>query len=959
MDVKCVLSQKAFDAFCEKFHIPEEVHPVLPNRGDTIHERPAGKIVLYTRFFNFANFRLPLSTFLVDILSKRSDNVPVYYTKPFDSLKNWNDHFFWVIVHTAKKATRDPALVAAEFNLQDYATLVAHPSPFQKFPEEFLCLVGLSRHYILDEETYPRFMHKNGEGGDGSLCFHSYSGSYLIAPDRVDSELETSIDRLFYEGGSGSQAGKGGSTGVEEGTNVQPVIEATSIVTEDVAPLQPRRQMKRKTVVAYAGGSLHPPKKLWEDHGTSSGPSVVGKSRSVVQRLLVGAVLNVEVRDEPIPTLPFVTSSVSATLEHEGGDHIDSAEVDSLVKSFVLVMTNFTITTSTADPVVVVKKKIVKPSLFVVDSSSAGGVDHNAVNIPRWSVTNGSRLDDGRVCREMVDEFALPTFFASVRGMKHNQLFTEFNVRAAHQMSLSAVVRMRAEYNIKEKRRLKFAIEEKDELLKARDREIENIKSHIVLKKAEATEAIRLCDEASNFVAVEKSLRDEVNIVNELNTILEKERDALDVKVADLEASTVIKEREMTNLSAQLTFVKSHNDILVDQVSSSRLQEKLSNYENLTERLKEFQDAQLKVMNAKFDKLYVDFVEMALHLDERFYHHLLTTISGRRWLLTHGMKLAITKCLHSPKYISALGAAIGKAIEKGMQDRLSAGITHGMEETLAERLGLTESQPHVDQLMVHIHHLPDQVVVGASALLLALNVSSSRVWKINENIANHSLALRDVFVLLAEPLSATALTDTKGTSNIISATANTTMALSTTSASTIIVAPISVDDYEVTGTDDQAGANGNANPFPNVDDAKLNIPFTFITSYGPSHLRPSFPVSSARLASLLRYTSFTYCCFFSPFFQEIEFDFQTSLFCTKSTFVVLSVGMPISARITASVLYVNENGVSLLLDFIIVRESESADDMVKVALLGAKGKMDGCDDDWMLLTKVTQQAHIC
>ncbi|GJS50011.1 hypothetical protein Tco_0600132 [Tanacetum coccineum] len=43
------------------------------------------------------------------------------------------------------------------------------------------------------------------------------------------------------------------------------------------------------------------------------------------------------------------------------------------------------------------------------------------------------------------------------------------------------------------------------------------------------------------------------------------------------------------------------------------------------------------------------------------------------------------------------------------------------------------------------------------------------------------------------------------------------------------VTPISVDDYEVTGTDDQATTNenvddGNANPFPNVDDAELNIP---------------------------------------------------------------------------------------------------------------------------------------
>nr|GFB55334.1 hypothetical protein [Tanacetum cinerariifolium] len=46
--------------------------------------------------------------------------------------------------------------------------------------------------------------------------------------------------------------------------------------------------------------------------------SVGGKSQSAVQRLLAGVVRNAEVRGEAIPTLPFVTSFVSATLEREG-----------------------------------------------------------------------------------------------------------------------------------------------------------------------------------------------------------------------------------------------------------------------------------------------------------------------------------------------------------------------------------------------------------------------------------------------------------------------------------------------------------------------------------------------------------------------------------------------------------------------------------------------------------------
>ncbi|GKG23510.1 hypothetical protein Tco_0391546, partial [Tanacetum coccineum] len=63
--------------------------------------------------------------------------------------------------------------------------------------------------------------------------------------------------------------------------------------------------------------------KLREDHGTSTGPSVAGKSKSALQRLLVGAVLNPEVGVAALPTLPFITSIVSVTPERVDGNQYD------------------------------------------------------------------------------------------------------------------------------------------------------------------------------------------------------------------------------------------------------------------------------------------------------------------------------------------------------------------------------------------------------------------------------------------------------------------------------------------------------------------------------------------------------------------------------------------------------------------------------------------------------------
>ncbi|GJX52647.1 hypothetical protein Tco_0281016 [Tanacetum coccineum] len=250
-------------------------------------------------------------------------------------------------------------------------------------------------------------------------------------------------------------------------------------------------------------------------------------------------------------------------------------------------------------------------------------------------------------------------------------------------MSLST--EMCSEYNVKERGRLKYVVEKQHELLKARDGEIEDLKAQLLLKETKATEATRLRAHTSNLEAVKKSLQDEVNTVKERNAILEKERNALDVKVIDLEASVVGKERDLTDLNAQLTSAKSQNDNLMDRVheleiSYARFQEKITVCDNCMEQLEKFQDDRMKVANDKLPKLDADLAEMACHLEERFYPHLLNNICARRWLLTHGLKLFLVKCLNSSEYLTALGAAISRAIEKGMRSGLASDIDHGRED---------------------------------------------------------------------------------------------------------------------------------------------------------------------------------------------------------------------------------------------------------------------------------------
>ncbi|GJT65899.1 hypothetical protein Tco_1017379 [Tanacetum coccineum] len=216
---------------------------------------------------------------------------------------------------------------------------------------------------------------------------------------------------------------------------------------------------------------------------------------------------------------------------------------------------------------------------------------------------------------------------------------------------------MRTEYCLSDRRRLESECKKQADFLKARDAEVENLKAQLPLKETEAAEAACLRAQVSAAEATEKILADEIDALKQRNVSLEKEKDSLDGKVAELQSSVAAKDLEVKDLNVAMSSLRSQNDGLVDQV-----------------HVLEITCSSLRGQVAKLD---ADLLEMALYLGEKFYLHLLNTISSRRWLLTCGVKLVVTKCLNSPEYLIALGSAISHSIEKGMQDGLSADIDHG------------------------------------------------------------------------------------------------------------------------------------------------------------------------------------------------------------------------------------------------------------------------------------------
>ncbi|GKF31312.1 hypothetical protein Tco_0101110 [Tanacetum coccineum] len=93
------------------------------------------------------------------------------------------------------------------------------------------------------------------------------------------------------------------------------------------------------------------------------------------------------------------------------------------------------------------------------------------------------------------------------------------------------------------------------------------------------------------------------------------------------------------------------------------------------------QEEQAQELYNRVADLEAHVMDVSGRLEGEFYPAYLTALAGRRWLLIHGMELAMVKCLKSPEYQGILGHALGRAVDYGMQEGLATGHKHGTAET--------------------------------------------------------------------------------------------------------------------------------------------------------------------------------------------------------------------------------------------------------------------------------------
>ncbi|GJW70017.1 hypothetical protein Tco_0126934 [Tanacetum coccineum] len=727
--------------------------------------------------------------------AKCSTSSPSCFPKPPDSIKNQSGHFLWVdaivfpipvSLYVGGVLEKDLAPYLTARQEQTVKLLENIKAPFCRYPECFLCLVGLSPYYPFNENTYPAFERPDGTEM-GLLDFIKTANPRKVQTVEVQKKddqvkLLESTSHCFMPlvtpaaGGSSSVAAPEVSAPAEvEPENVvpedtyldltEPDADLAATRPEEVATTQPGKY-KRKRLVKQS--DTLPAKQLGKDH-PSLATGTAGKTFAGLRQLM---------STSPLVLRPSFQADIQA--------HV---AVQSARTADIPVYTAVAIVTFARENVGVT------PMLDIAGSSqleTSEGSDDSfyelpALNsaeakrwyVPRWNITNDSLLDDGFSCRTLVDRVA-PLAFS---------------------LPSESEVRSHAEHELELKEKLKGKYDARGRLLEEKDLEIFRLKS-LLAEEAERAE-----------------------------TAEDTDISLLDSRATHLKSAFDDSQAACAEVGSLITSLTSERDRLTSKVSTLH-----AAFQDFKEKAEAQQEEQAQVLYNRVAELEAHVMDVSGRLEGELYPAYLTTLAGRRWFLTHGIQLAVLKCFKSPKYQGIMGHALGRAMDFGMQEGLEAGYEHGVAGTplsateaynpeaartsyldavraledadlplvnllkskkdagmdevldcfildgpLADLPEAAHLQPCLEQLSVPIHHSDDKAIVGETSLSFALLNVHSRA----EGAKKHAAALRQLMMeIVSNPLSS-----------------QTWVGETSTSA-----APLSVEDFDEVDTDEALGS---------------------------------------------------------------------------------------------------------------------------------------------------------
>ncbi|GJS38675.1 hypothetical protein Tco_0563718 [Tanacetum coccineum] len=539
------VSQEYLLEFTSEYGIPEGLHPELPSPEDTIVDFPEGKIV-------------------------------------FPTVVDWRT-----------SAPKDEMPTVDSYLAGNVTMLNTRCTPIQTQPEALLCLVGLSRNYLLGDDEYPTFLYDDGQEMDlfnlisapnpfkvktriRPCAAHevplltvtanrviemkdprvaSGSSGTPLTVERSPMDFDNENPVLSVTEGTGAeeeaQDGLAHEEPPKETTTTTRVVQE-AVVEEEIDAVEPLINKRRKQLRRKRGNEEVEvnalPKVLRKDHASGPAQSTTGGKTLASMGMETG--------------VPIITpTSQEIRVDVSDPDPLSYAKPQSVPEQDIAQSSKGT--TVVGDP------ESEKSSSFTFIIGSPGGIYQSG-----WGVTNNCRLDTSDVCQDVVDHIVPSGYFSELRHLPNNDFLSQYNINLARQVAMGSKLRMRFEQEVRLRKRAMEKIAKQEQRIQVREEEIKRLDAEVKSLKVVETEVHGLRNQAQN-----------------LKTLLEAE-------------AQVTGEEKIKAAFEEL----------------KRLED-----EKVEQRCMEM-DAWLDVMSINFD--------------EELYPHMLTAIVVCRWVIGHGLRLA-------------------------------------------------------------------------------------------------------------------------------------------------------------------------------------------------------------------------------------------------------------------------------------------------------------------------------
>ncbi|GJX68726.1 hypothetical protein Tco_0304453 [Tanacetum coccineum] len=496
-DAVSTISQAYLLEFTSEYYIPENLHPELRGPEDNIVDFPEVKVGVYTKFFEFANYCIPISQILFDILgyyqihlsqlsvigavkvshfeincrvlniiptlnlfrvfytssfnsgwmsfSKRQGkNTPQCYTKPLDSLKNWNNRFFWVDkrVFPTVVAWRTIAIKDDRPAANTYSA------------------VGLSRNYFLSDDEYPIFLNDNDKKMDLFNLIKASNPTKVKIGTRTPSTVERSPLDFLNE-----------DVPPQMTQDAKARVQGPAVVKQEV----PVVDDVETTVIAPE------PDLETEDHNAACHEHIAHGGKYLA---------DMSENAEPIIHIHEVQDPSAATQSVSDPDPLSYAKPQPMPKQDVAQ--------SSKGARVAGGQKSEKSTFSPSIGRSPGSIYQLG-----WGVTNDCHLDPPEACQDMVDHIAPLGYFLELRHLPNNEFLSPYNINLARQVAMASQLRLRFQQEAKLLKKSVAQVARRDQRITTREKHIKDLEAllevEIGMKKAAEAKNSELAKEPEDL----------------------------------------------------------------------------------------------------------------------------------------------------------------------------------------------------------------------------------------------------------------------------------------------------------------------------------------------------------------------------------------------------------------------------------------------------------------------------